>query len=227
MTVPVYDPAAWAAAGDTVAPTKTNRPPVPLNAAAVAAADGVNAVPPVCELVVLRYPVQVPIGRLFPPLVSWAGSVKVRLTFALFCPVKSKRPLASGRLGPGAARLTCAAALAGTILGAVLLSPELITRIPGSHSGAYPSFLGSVLLYLALQAAYSFRLKHVVILDAMLIATGKPQYLLYGLLCGYGFAWVGHFGFEKNKPASFKRPLYSFMGDWAMYKDIWTGKIPF
>jgi hypothetical protein len=48
---------------------------------------------------------------------------------------------------------------------------------------------------------------------AMLIATGKPQYLLYGLLCGYGFAWVGHFGFEKNKPASFKRPMWSFMGD--------------
>ena len=61
---------------------------------------------------------------------------------------------------------------------------------------------------------------------AMLVATGKPQYLLYGLLCGYGFAWVGHFGFEKNKPASFKRPLYSFMGDWVMYKDIWTGKVP-
>ena len=55
---------------------------------------------------------------------------------------------------------------------------------------------------------------------AMVFATGKPQYLLLGLLCGYAFAWVGHFGFEKNKPASFKRPLYSFMGDWVMYKDI-------
>ena len=62
---------------------------------------------------------------------------------------------------------------------------------------------------------------------AMLFITGKPQYFLYGLLCGYGFAWIGHFGFEKNKPASFKRPLYSFMGDWVMYKDIWTGKIKF
>ena len=62
---------------------------------------------------------------------------------------------------------------------------------------------------------------------AMLAYTGKPQYLVYGLLCGYGCAWVGHFVFEKNKPASFKRPLYSFMGDWVMYKDIWTGKIPF
>ena len=59
----------------------------------------------------------------------------------------------------------------------------------------------------------------------MLVVTGKPQYFVYALLCGYGFAWVGHFGFEKNKPASFKRPLYSFMGDWVMYKDLWTGRI--
>ena len=56
---------------------------------------------------------------------------------------------------------------------------------------------------------------------------GAPVYLLYALLCGYGFAWVGHFVFEKNKPASFKRPLYSFMGDWRMYRDIWVGRIPF
>lgn len=44
---------------------------------------------------------------------------------------------------------------------------------------------------------------------------------------GYGFAWVGHFFFEKNKPATFTYPLYSFKGDWVMYKDILTGKIPF
>ena len=73
-------------------------------------------------------------------------------------------------------------------------------------------FLGSTLALLCL---------------AMLFVTGKLQYLLYGLLAGYGCAWIGHFVFEKNKPASFKRPLYSFMGDWVMYKDIWTGKIAF
>jgi len=61
----------------------------------------------------------------------------------------------------------------------------------------------------------------------LLLATGAWFWLPVGLICGYGFAWVGHFVFEKNKPASFKRPLYSFMGDWVMYKDIWTGKIPF
>ena len=55
--------------------------------------------------------------------------------------------------------------------------------------------------------------------------TLNPWWLLYSLLCGYGFAWVGHFGFEKNKPASFKRPLYSLMGDWVMYRDILLGKV--
>jgi hypothetical protein len=57
------------------------------------------------------------------------------------------------------------------------------------------------------------------------IGTGNARWLLAGLLCGYGFAWVGHFAFEKNKPATFQRPLYSFMGDWAMYRDILTGKV--
>jgi hypothetical protein len=55
----------------------------------------------------------------------------------------------------------------------------------------------------------------------------QAQFLLLGLLCGYGCAWIGHFGFEKNKPASFKQPLYSFLGDWVMYRDMWLGRVPF
>ena len=62
-------------------------------------------------------------------------------------------------------------------------------------------FLGSTLALLCL---------------AQLVISGSLAWLFYGLLCGYGCAWIGHFGFEKNKPASFKRPLYSFMGDWVM-----------
>jgi hypothetical protein len=42
---------------------------------------------------------------------------------------------------------------------------------------------------------------------------------------GYGFAWLGHFFFEKNKPATFTYPLYSLMGDWVMFKDMLTGRI--
>jgi hypothetical protein len=51
--------------------------------------------------------------------------------------------------------------------------------------------------------------------------------LLAALVCGYAFAWVGHFFFEKNKPATFKYPLYSFLGDWVMWWGMLTGKITF
>jgi hypothetical protein len=55
------------------------------------------------------------------------------------------------------------------------------------------------------------------------IVTGRPWLLLFAPVAGYGFAWVGHFGFEKNKPASFKYPVYSFFGDWVMYGKILSG----
>lgn len=60
---------------------------------------------------------------------------------------------------------------------------------------------------------------------ATAIATGNWWMLLLMPLFGYGFAWVGHFVFEKNKPATFKYPLFSLMADWVMYKDILTGKL--
>lgn len=58
-----------------------------------------------------------------------------------------------------------------------------------------------------------------------LLRTGALVWLPCGLLCGYGFAWVGHFFFERNRPATFKYPLYSFIGDWVMYADILRGKV--
>jgi len=44
---------------------------------------------------------------------------------------------------------------------------------------------------------------------------------------GYGFAWVGHFKIEKNRPATFGYPFYSLASDFVMFKDILTGKIKF
>lgn len=46
-------------------------------------------------------------------------------------------------------------------------------------------------------------------------------------LVGYGFAWIGHFVFEKNRPATFQYPFYSLLGDWVMLKDVFTGRIRF
>src|SRR5690349_5962010 len=42
---------------------------------------------------------------------------------------------------------------------------------------------------------------------------------------GYGFAWIGHFVFEKNRPATFKYPLWSFLGDWKMIFKVLTGQM--
>jgi hypothetical protein len=59
------------------------------------------------------------------------------------------------------------------------------------------------------------------------LSTLDFRWLLGGLVAGYGCAWVGHFFIERNRPATFTYPLYSFMGDWVMWKDILTGKIRF
>jgi hypothetical protein len=47
--------------------------------------------------------------------------------------------------------------------------------------------------------------------------------LLAVLVVGYGFAWVGHYVFEKNKPATFKYPWLSLQGDMRLFKEIATG----
>ena len=49
-------------------------------------------------------------------------------------------------------------------------------------------------------------------------------YIIFSLLSGYGFAWVSHFFIEKNKPATFKYPFYSFIGDHLMFIEIIMGK---
>ena len=48
-----------------------------------------------------------------------------------------------------------------------------------------------------------------------------------GLVQGYALAWVGHFFFEHNKPATFKYPRFSLMGDWHLWWEIVTAKRPF
>jgi hypothetical protein len=52
-------------------------------------------------------------------------------------------------------------------------------------------------------------------------------YLFISPALGYGFGFIGHFVFEKNKPATFKYPLYSFVSDFRMMFDILSGKIKF
>lgn len=62
---------------------------------------------------------------------------------------------------------------------------------------------------------------------ALAIVRANPWWILAGFGAGYGCAWIGHFFFERNRPATFRNPLYSFAGDWVMYFDMLRGKIPF
>lgn len=57
------------------------------------------------------------------------------------------------------------------------------------------------------------------------LATSRYSLIALAPVLGYGFAWTGHFFVEKNKPASFKYPLWSFLGDFKMYYYMVSGKI--
>jgi hypothetical protein len=50
-------------------------------------------------------------------------------------------------------------------------------------------------------------------------------FIAIALIQGYAFAWIGHYFFEHNRPATFQYPLFSFMGDWRLWWDILTGRI--
>jgi hypothetical protein len=55
--------------------------------------------------------------------------------------------------------------------------------------------------------------------------TGRWMWLLAIPVVGYGLAWIGHFAFERNRPATFRHPLYSLLGDLAMFRDMVVGRI--
>lgn len=66
-----------------------------------------------------------------------------------------------------------------------------------------------------------------IVIALIVAALVTQQWNLLWLLpvVGYGFAWAGHFFFEHNRPATFKYPLFSLMGDWVMFRDMLTGRI--
>lgn len=71
--------------------------------------------------------------------------------------------------------------------------------------------------YIGTTLALMCWLKFILTLDYMWVGLG--------LVAGYGFAWIGHFGIEKNRPATFQYPFWSFISDFRMY-GLWiTGRL--
>ncbi len=73
-------------------------------------------------------------------------------------------------------------------------------------------FIGTVLLFVLLAVA---------------IYLQEYSLLWFLPVVGYSFAWVGHFFFEKNKPATFQYPFYSLASDFILFWELLTGKEKF
>lgn len=67
----------------------------------------------------------------------------------------------------------------------------------------------------------------VLVVLAVAVVSTNPWWLLAAPLVGYGCAWIGHFFFEKNRPATFRHPWYSLAGDFVLFRDMLLGRIRF
>jgi hypothetical protein len=94
----------------------------------------------------------------------------------------------------------------------------------GSFREFYPYYLGE-------HRNRTSRRLHVTgtllaVLAALLAVAGRRWTLLVAVpLAGYGLAWVGHFFFECNSPATLRHPIYSLRGDFRMAYEVLTGRI--
>lgn len=99
-------------------------------------------------------------------------------------------------------------------------------------SAVYRSFREFYPAYLAEHKERATRRLHfvgtllVIVVLGVAVWTGNLRWLLAAPLVGYGLAWIGHFVFERNRPATFRHPLYSLAGDFVMFKDILIGRLP-
>jgi hypothetical protein len=101
------------------------------------------------------------------------------------------------------------------------------------ESATYPSFRDFYPFYLSQHRDRRCRWLHFIgttlglagLLHAF--STLNFWWLAAGIVAGYACAWAGHFFFEQNRPATFTHPLYSFMGDWVMWRDMLVGRVKF
>lgn len=106
-----------------------------------------------------------------------------------------------------------------------------MSTMQNSGGARYASFREFYPFYLSEHRSRSSRRLHVcgtllaLALAAAALVGGRPVLLWAVPVAGYAFAWVGHYFFEKNRPATFSHPLYSLAGDFRMLYEVLTGRI--
>jgi hypothetical protein len=107
------------------------------------------------------------------------------------------------------------------------------SSVPPATTGRFARFADFYPFYLSEHSDRTCRRLHfvgtalVLLVVASALLTGRFGLLLGAPLVGYGFAWLGHFAFEKNRPATFTHPWYSLRADFVLFRDMLTGRIPF
>ena len=136
------------------------------------------------------------IGLIFAvQLLVWSSLLRVGIGFIVFClasssiyllndmldlekdqqhPVKRNRPIASGRLPISWAiiAMSLALLLCSIFLGVLFFLPTKNHDMYASFGGSNLLFTGIVVFYLLLMACYSVYLKHIVLIDVFIIASG-------------------------------------------------------
>jgi hypothetical protein len=106
-----------------------------------------------------------------------------------------------------------------------------MTSNGGRGVTGYASFRDFYPFYLGEHANRTSRRLHVcgtvlaVTLLIAALASGRYALLAAVPIAGYGFAWVGHYVFEKNRPATFTHPFYSLAGDLRMMFEVLSGRM--
>jgi hypothetical protein len=111
--------------------------------------------------------------------------------------------------------------------------PIMDQSAPGVRQDRFQRFADFYPYYLSEHRNRTCRRLHVIGTTLVLLIVGasivsaNAWLLIAAPVAGYAFAWLGHFFFEKNRPATFRHPWYSLLGDLAMFRDVLTGRIKF
>jgi len=110
--------------------------------------------------------------------------------------------------------------------------PARRPTLEGGEAPRIPSFKEFWPFYVSQHRRHGNRVLHfagttigLLFLARAVASGGRPVFVLWGLVAAYGLAWIGHFFIEKNRPATFQYPFWSFLGDMKMYGLMWRGRM--